>query len=315
MRIQTAITAIAALSLAATAHAAQVDVTNGNGTIGNQLLNSYGGLGSTGFQTTSYNGLSLWLRMRDIDETPGTINTSDNFEIDQQTGLDGDLRIDFQFTPKDGDTLASTSPVSSGGQFNNYQLMLQFDSDPGTGVTYATSPKYVVFDDDDGDNNFVKSPNGDIDDRNDDGVAEESTPSSVNSDGWETNDDQEELFADASWDDGDSLVIDGVADKTAPANDGSGLVNFVLSAGSSRDSDNLPEWVVVNSWKPEWIPGGGYTTPTEPGLYDVKITAFNEAGNSELASHTSTLEVVPEPASLALIGLGGLALLRRRRRA
>lgn len=294
----------AVLACGASVHAAEVDVTNGNGTIDNQLLNSYGGLSSDNFQTASSDDVSLWLRAR-MQSQQAVINSNDHFEIqpDDLTTNSDEFRIDFQFTPKDGDALASTSPVSDGGQFNNYQLMLQFDSDPTSGVNYGTAtPKYVVFDDDDNNGQYVKSPNGDIDDRDDD------TTNSPNTDSaWETNDDKEELTQDASWDDGDSLVINGVAERN-------GEVDFVLNTSSDRDSENLSEWVVVNSWRPEWVPGGNFSTPEDPGLYNVKLSVFNEAGTTELASLESTVEVVPEPASIALLGLGGLALLSRRRR-
>jgi len=284
-------------------HAASVDVINENGITSNQLLNSNGGLGSTGFQTSSANGVSLWLRARDQGDDPGPINSSGQFVIQPSTLDTGKFRIDFQFTPEDGDTLPG------GSQFNNYQLMLQVDDDPTAGVNYATSPKFVVFDDNDGDaTQYVRSPNGDIDDRNDDGDTND-----PNETAWETSfttndagnpipaDDQGESITDGSWDDGDSLVIDGITQR------GGTTVDFT-------GSGTLPEWVVVNSWKPEWVPGGGFSTPSGPGLYDIKLSVFDDSGTTELASLESTVQVVPSPtAALAGLGLIGLGLLRRRR--
>ena len=276
---------ITAGTVTQSALAADIDVVNNTGTISNQILSSNGGLSSTGFTTASNNGVSLWLRVR--DKGPGTaVLSSNTFTLEQNPTI----QFEFQFTPQAGDTLPG------GGQFNNYQFMIQWDDDPTAGVNYATSPKYIVFDDDDNDTQYVKSPNGDIDDRDDDPNNGPNTDSP-----YEPGDDQEELFLDASWDDGDSLIIDGVTVR------GGNTVDFI----SNGFVGTLPEWVVVNSWRPQWVPGGGFTSPTDPGLYNVQLTVFDETGATTLASLESTVHIVPEPTSLALLALGGLTMIRR----
>ncbi len=301
-----ALMSIVMLAMAGMASAASVDVTNGNtgaGAGSGQLLSSNGGLYNSGFDTVSgSDGISLWLRVRDGRQGQGVRNADGQFVIDSPVSAAGLLRIDFQFSPKDTDTLSNTTVNG----YNRYSLSLKVDSDPTENVSFADGQDYPVFDDDDGDGQFVKSPNGDIDDR-DDNLSNGTTDSS-----WEPGDDQEELTLDGSWDDGDSLIIDRVGEK-----DG-GPVVF-----ESITRTDLPEWVVVNSWKPEWIQGGLYSSPTAPGIYDIQLQLKEYKGMSggghsyEYTTLRSQLQVVPEPLTMlavgsAVAGLGGY--IRRRRR-
>jgi hypothetical protein len=67
-----------------------------------------------------------------------------------------------------------------------------------------------------------------------------------------------------------------------------------------------------NSWKPHWFAGG--FDPTESGIYSFTLSAFS--GLNQIASTTMQVNVVPEPATLALVGLGlaSFFVVRRRSR-
>ena len=68
--------------------------------------------------------------------------------------------------------------------------------------------------------------------------------------------------------------------------------------------------VAQNSWKPHWF--ASPFDPTLAGDYIFTLTAYN--GNTQVASTSMTVQVVPEPATISLFGLAGLALVVRRRR-
>lgn len=81
--------------------------------------------------------------------------------------------------------------------------------------------------------------------------------------------------------------------------------NSVASYATLIAGNNLAQ----NSWKPHWYATG--FDPTDLGNYTFTLTAFD--GANAVASTNMTV-VVPEPAGIALLGLGAGALLLRRRR-
>ena len=240
------------------ASAAQVDITNSNGTVTKQLLSSNGGLDSKNFSGTTGNGVSVWLRARNQGDGAPLSKTGTLFKIRKDDGTNqgpkgaafDDFYFEFQFSPE------NDQPADGSGK--NYIVELSLDNDPSTGVNFSNlTLSLPVFDNDSDDSN--------------------------------------------SWDDQDTFVEDNVTVR------GGQTVDFT----STRTGSNSPEYVLVNSWTPEY--GFLFGTAPSVGFYDLRLSASYE--NDELASQQITVQVgeptsVPLPATwlLVLTGLIGCSV-------
>lgn len=287
-----------------TVQAAQVDITNGNGSTPNQFMSSNGGLSSDNFFGTEANGVSVWLRARNKGDQGPVSRNGNVFTIREDSGAEADrFAFEFQFSPMNGDVFGT----------DQYQLSLELDSDPSSAVSFTPDNTFAasIFDNDGGDANdltrydsstFPGSFPGSPDDSGEDDELSNSQRTMGN-------------VQTRSWDDGDSLAVDGFTNRT------SGVVNFNNPTGSR--SGTLPNFVIANSWLADWdftgfsTLGDDFNGAPPAGLYDIRLTAFDAAGD-ELASTEITANVgdVPSPGTTVLFvtGLLGLGLVARRSR-
>ena len=119
-----------------------------------------------------------------------------------------------------------------------------------------------------------------------------------------------ENIDEATFSKGTTTIEDGSDDLIVNDDIGGFIGNFTLSASSTTATVDTVELVdAINS-----DTNGVLTLVLRRTSNNSSVASFASRNNSTLAAPTLTLTLVPEPASLALLGLGTLCLLGRRTR-
>ena len=100
------------------------------------------------------------------------------------------------------------------------------------------------------------------------------------------------------------------ADHAIGDNDTTEADNFEAADETQYTSLIAGYNVAQNSWKPHWFDGTNFD-PTLTGTYTFTLKAF-DSGSNLVASDAMTVNVVPEPTTMCLLGLGGLLLRKRK---
>ena len=104
--------------------------------------------------------------------------------------------------------------------------------------------------------------------------------------------------------DGDILWDHAIGNNSTGNGDGSTATD-ITSYASLIAGNNVAQ----NSWKPHWFDPVNFD-PTLTGTYTFTLKAYN--GATLVASDAMTVNVVPEPATMAILGLGSLLLRKRK---
>jgi hypothetical protein len=93
---------------------------------------------------------------------------------------------------------------------------------------------------------------------------------------------------------------------------------FTTNGGGGAWNDPTVPYVISNTTRQDfafWNTAFGKTyDPNAPGEYEYRLEVLDPSGMTVLADITAFAQIVPEPASFALLGLAGIASLAVRRR-